>query len=192
MNNKNYEKGFTLVELLVVIAIIGILSSIGYFSFDKLKYIFRNDTRHLYNTITKARSISVKTDTKIYVGITGKKIDCYKDNQLIESTSLQHFDIYSNLTGGVLGIDPLAENISCSTLNCPCNTNDIDCIIEWVNNCEDNKQKLLSGVNYDHILIFNSIGTATVEAIFQFKHYKTNNLVNVVKTNITGYTKVIY
>lgn len=192
MNNKNYEKGFTLVELLVVIAIIGILSSIGYFSFDKLKYIFRNDIRHLYNTITKARSISVKTDTKIYVGITGKKIDCYKDDQLIESTSLQHFDIYSNLTGGVLGIDPLAENISCSTLNCPCNTNDIDCIIEWVNNCEDNKQKLLSGVNYDHILTFNPIGTATVEAIFQFKDYKTNNLVNVVKTNITGYTKVIY
>ena len=186
------EKGFTLIELLVVIVIIGILSGIGYFSFDKIKYLFRTDTRQLYNVITKARSISVKTNREIHIGITGKQIDYYKDDQLVESTSLQYFDIYSNLSGGELGGKELPNPISCTSGTVPsyvcnaCGGNLIGCneFNEWLDS--------FNGKDYDYILTLNPIGTSTTEATFQFKHYKTGNLVDVVKTNITGYTKVVY
>lgn len=154
------NKGFTIIEVMIVIAILAIISGISIHVIRNILYKYKSDTLTLYSYLLKAKSVAIKRNKNIYVGIDKSGIiDIYENNNKIFYFKLEYNkNIYSNLSGGILGRKNLPETPQYIKDKC----NGISLL-----ECEDYKNwvDLYAGKEYDYIFIFSPVGVINKENI---------------------------
>jgi len=177
------NKGISLIEILIVLAILGIFSAISYPHFNKKRYIIKSDAMNLWTICSRAKSEAVKRNRILYVGIDGKDVDFYTDNQLVNSYYLNYFNIHTDsVTGGELGGKEVPKIIpdeviqQCGGILPGCQS-----IEDWY--------KSFEGKYYEYIFSFNQMGITNAEILLKLE--VDNELLDTLNINFIGTIKTV-